>query len=66
MRSKLHLLGQRMKWCLDEKKMLKLTKKANDNEMLNGVMEGRDSCNTFLMEVQMIFAELSLNSFALA
>lgn len=49
-----------------KKKMLKLTKKANDNEMLNGVMEGRDSCNTFLMEVQMIFAELSLNSFALA
>lgn len=45
--------------------MFKLTKRANDNEVLNGVMEERDSSNTLLMEVQIVFAELSPNSFAL-
>ena len=49
-----------------KRKLLKLTKRAGDNEMLNGVMEERDSFNTLLMEVQLIFAELSLISFALA
>lgn len=49
-----------------KRKLLKLTKRANDNGALNGVMEERDSWNTLLMEVQIIFAELSPNSFALA
>jgi len=49
-----------------KRKLLKLTKRANDNGVLNGVMEERDSWNTLLMEVQIIFAELSPNSFALA
>lgn len=48
-----------------KRKLFKLTKRANDNEVLNGVMEERDSSNTLLMEVQIIFAELSPNSFAL-
>ena len=49
-----------------KRKLLKLTKRAHANEVFNGVMEERDSCNTLLMEVQIIFAELSPNSFALA
>lgn len=32
----------------------------------NGVMEERDSCNTLLMEVQIIFVELSPSTFTLA
>lgn len=47
------------------KKIVKTDKEANDNGVLNGVME-EDSWNTLLMEVQIIFAELSPNSFALA
>lgn len=42
------------------------TDRANDNKMLNGVVERRDSSNTLLMEVQMIFAELFPNSFGFA
>lgn len=49
-----------------KRKLLKPTKRVNDNEVFNGVMEERDSCTTLLMEVQIIFAELSPNSFALA
>lgn len=49
-----------------KRKLLKPKKRVNDNEAFNGVIEERDSYTTLLMEVQIIFAELSPNSFALA
>lgn len=49
-----------------KRKLLKPTKRVNDNEAFNGVIEERGSYTTLLMEVQIIFAELSPNSFALA